>query len=216
MQDGLFENMRMMEMLMEITFIRNGATARSLEGKFIGRTDEPLCEEGALYLYERVKAHCYPEVSRVYTSGYRRCRETASIIYPRLPALLESMMNTFDFGAFEGRSYNDLKHVTAFQDWAVQEEVRAFPGGEPPQQSMAVNMKEFVEIIDDLQHSMVDKAAIITHKSVILAVLNRYMLMGRRYTGEDIAYGGGVTVIFDTSNMTLTIKKKNMNVISTT
>ena len=61
-----------------IFLIRHGATPGNLEGRYIGRTDESLSETGR----DEILQHEYPSVDIVFSSPMRRCRETASLIYP--------------------------------------------------------------------------------------------------------------------------------------
>ena len=63
---------------MKIIFIRHGKTAGNLEKRYIGRTDEPLCEEGISEL-ESIK---YPDCDEVLTSPMKRCLQTAKLVYP--------------------------------------------------------------------------------------------------------------------------------------
>ena len=49
---------------MKIYLIRHGKTKGNLEERYIGRTDEPLCEAGR----ENLKKYQYPQVEMVFTS----------------------------------------------------------------------------------------------------------------------------------------------------
>ena len=63
---------------MRIIFIRHGLTAGNLQKRYIGRTDEPLCEEGILSLRSKE----YPQYEVLVCSPMRRCLQTAEIIFP--------------------------------------------------------------------------------------------------------------------------------------
>ena len=63
---------------MRVILIRHSKTAGNLKGRYIGTTDEPLCEEGIRLL----EGKTYPAAELVYVSPMKRCRETASLIYP--------------------------------------------------------------------------------------------------------------------------------------
>lgn len=58
---------------MKIYLIRHGKTKGNLEERYIGRTDEPLCEAGR----ENLKKYQYPQVEMVFTSPMKRCMQTA-------------------------------------------------------------------------------------------------------------------------------------------
>lgn len=193
-------------MKLEILLIRNGLTQYGKEGRCLGSENEPLCSEGIRRLKERLNGNQYPEVARVYTSAYERCRETAIIIYPRFLPLLVKGMEPFDFGVFEGKGYNELSSDARFAEWAGSEEITAFPEGKPPRQLLASNIKVFNDIIDDLEHSNVDRVALVTHRSIIYMILNRYLQPGIRYFGVDLPPGGGVRVEIITEHKLLRIK----------
>ena len=67
---------------MEIVLIRHGATAGNIEKRYIGTTDEPLCDTGMVQIQEYMRAGCYPQVQALYVSPLKRCRQTAAFIYP--------------------------------------------------------------------------------------------------------------------------------------
>lgn len=71
----------------KIHLFRHGITRANLEGRYVGLSDYPLCQEGIDALKEYVKDKDYPPVEKIYTSPLRRCRETAHILYPRLQDL---------------------------------------------------------------------------------------------------------------------------------
>ena len=64
--------------MIRMYLIRHGSTPGNRERRYIGRTEEDLCEEGILAL----KGQEAPEVQRIYASPMRRCIQTAKILYP--------------------------------------------------------------------------------------------------------------------------------------
>ena len=66
---------------MEIVLIRHGATAGNIEKRYIGTTDEPLCDTGMVQIQEYMRAGCYPQVQALYVSPLKRCSQTAAFIY---------------------------------------------------------------------------------------------------------------------------------------
>ena len=65
---------------MEIVLIRHGATAGNIEKRYIGTTDEPLCDTGTAQIQEYMSAGCYPKVQALYVSPLKRCSQTAAFI----------------------------------------------------------------------------------------------------------------------------------------
>ena len=65
-----------------IHLIRHGMTQGNMEGRYIGRTDIPLCERGRSELRALKEQFEYPQVDMVVSSPLQRCTETAQILYP--------------------------------------------------------------------------------------------------------------------------------------
>ena len=61
---------------MDVYLIRHGKTKGNLEGRYIGTTDEPLCEEGKQSLMQMADAKKYPAVEALFVSPMLRCRES--------------------------------------------------------------------------------------------------------------------------------------------
>lgn len=88
----------------KIHLFRHGITRANLEGKYVGLTDYPLCQEGIDALKEYVKGKDYPAIEKIYTSPLRRCRETAKILYPGYKTFDVPQLMEMDFGLYEGKT----------------------------------------------------------------------------------------------------------------
>jgi alpha-ribazole phosphatase len=97
--------------------IRHGLTEANLEGRYIGTTDLPLCEQGRASLEQLYKSCDYPEVDRVYTSPLKRAVQTAEILYP--DSLIEPVdkLRELDFGDFEGKPRTSSNMIRPFRAW---------------------------------------------------------------------------------------------------
>ena len=70
---------------MQILFFRHSMTAGNFERRYLGcKTDEPLCPEGIAFATQQAKQISFPLPEQVFVSPMRRCRETASILFPNL------------------------------------------------------------------------------------------------------------------------------------
>ena len=174
---------------MELYFIRHGKTAGNLEKRYIGVTDEPLCGAGRLELETRR----YPAARAVVASPLRRCLETASIIYPDKTPLLCRGLRECDFGAFEGKNYDDLNGAPVYQQWIDSGGKMAFPGGE----DMAGFCARTASAFEELVPSLADKTAFVVHGGTIMALLERYALPQREFYDYRTENGGGYIVDFD-------------------
>lgn len=64
--------------MIELLFIRHGATAGNLRRCYIGRTDEPLCEAGIAQVKALQKRGL--SVDRLFVSPMLRTRQTAELL----------------------------------------------------------------------------------------------------------------------------------------
>ena len=105
---------------MQLLLIRHSITAGNLEHRYIGcRTDEPLCEAGiALAQQKSVEfRRSFPAPELVLVSPMQRCRQTAEILFPHMPQKIVWGLQECDFGAFEGKNYQELSGDTSYQAW---------------------------------------------------------------------------------------------------
>ena len=115
---------------MTITFIRHGKTLGNLEKRYIGKTDEMLCESGVREIKRNVLEKKYPDAGFVFSSPMKRCLETCTLIYPqKKPVIIEDFCE-MDFGFFEGKNYGELKDNPEYQKWLESGGENPFPGGE--------------------------------------------------------------------------------------
>ncbi len=110
--------------------IRHGITSGNLEGKYIGTTDLPLCEEGEDAISSLAALDVYPKVQKVYSSPLKRCLQTADIIYPeRLLKRIDGIAE-LDFGEYEGKTQAELQSDEKYLEWLKGGYDAAPPNGE--------------------------------------------------------------------------------------
>ena len=68
--------------MIQLIFIRHGATAGNLEKRYIGSTDEPLCDVGVAQV-EALRKHNF-QADFLYVSPMRRTLQTAELLFPEM------------------------------------------------------------------------------------------------------------------------------------
>ncbi len=131
----------------ELAFIRHGKTKANDEGRYLGRTDEDLSEEGKRELLERKKTGCYPKADMIITSPMKRCVQTAALLYPGLSALCVKEFREMDFGEFEGKNYTGLRGDDRYQAWIYSGGTLPFPGGESREKLIGRCRDGFAEML---------------------------------------------------------------------
>ncbi|WP_322169254.1 histidine phosphatase family protein [Acutalibacter caecimuris] len=180
---------------MTVLLIRHGKTAGNLLGRYIGKTDEPLCPQGA----EELTVRAYPAADGVFCSPLRRCRETAALLYPHLPATPVSGLEECDFGAFEGKSYRDLNGDPDYQRWIDSNGVLPFPGGESRTAFIRRSVTAFVGALAGFTG---DTAAFVVHGGTIMAVMSTLSQPPAGFYDFQVKNAGGYAVQWDGHTLT--------------
>lgn len=155
-----------------IYFIRHGMTASNLEGRFVGKTDLPLCPEGIAGLAGLMEKGEYPNVGLVYTSPLLRCVQTAHLLYPQMDLISLPQLQEFDFGEFENKSLEELKEDSRFLTFMEQKMKSPAPGGTEGMAQFERRVLEGFEILlKDMMKKQIFSAAVVTHGGVIMTLL---------------------------------------------
>lgn len=180
---------------MTVYLIRHGQTQGNLERRYTGSTDQPLCPQGR----EALAGRRLPAVERVYASPLRRCRETAALLYPDTPCEIVEDLRECNFGAFEGRTYEELKDDPAYRAWLDTAGMAAPPGGESRAEVSRRTTAAFRAIA--ARHGPEDALALVVHGGTIMALLEA--LEDRRaFYRWQVPNGGGFRCRWDGERLT--------------
>ena len=195
---------------MQLLLIRHSITAGNLEHRYIGcRTDEPLCEAGiALAQQKSVEfRRSFPAPELVLVSPMQRCRQTAEILFPHMPQKIVWGLQECDFGAFEGKNYQELSGDTSYQAWIDSNGTLPFPQGESREQFQRRCVEGFCELLKEVwtREKLPASLALIVHGGTIMALLDAFA-EGSYYDYQCAnakGYKGRLSVEFDAAGNTL-------------
>jgi alpha-ribazole phosphatase len=124
-----------------------------------GRLDIPLDPTGQSYMEELATAGILENSKRVWTSPARRCQGLADEIARNLsiPKVIDHRLQELDFGAWEGKTWNDVAR-SDLDDWAANPETFRPPGGESGAELVARCRSFFEEV-----HRTGDDCAVVSH-----------------------------------------------------
>lgn len=106
-----------------VYLIRHGYTFYNEKKLYCGQLDPCLSNFGVLKLYELKKTLNYPKFCDAYfTSGYKRANQTFEILYPNTKYQVINGFCEYNFGEFEGKSYEDLKNNQNYINWLNDEQ----------------------------------------------------------------------------------------------
>ncbi len=155
---------------MRLILIRHSLTEGNLAHRYVGRkTDEPLCPAGVALAAERAVEIQQYTPEQLFVSPMRRCRETASILFPTMVQQAVQGLEECDFGQFEGKNYLELSDNPEYQAWIDSGGTLPFPAGE----SRAAFQKRCCQAIKQLvQQCHAKTIAVVAHGGTFMAVLS--------------------------------------------
>ena len=155
--------------------IRHGLTAGNLEKRYIGRTDEPLCEEGITQL----RTCTFPPCEVLLASPMQRCIQTAALLFPAQAPRIVPDFRECDFGDFEGRCYTELNGDPQYQAWIDSGGTAPFPHGESPAAFRQRCCDTFIAAMKT--YAAAESICMVVHGGTIMSVLAGFALPKRGY-----------------------------------
>ena len=186
--------------MIDIFFIRHGATEGNLRRRYIGRTDEPLCEEGIAQVKALQKRGL--SVDRLFVSPMLRTRQTAELLFPQMPYTVVDGLAETDFGRFEGKSADELSGDLAYQAWVDAMCLTPIPGGESVADFKIRCCEAFTETIRTVPDGSC--VGFVVHGGVIMAIMEAYARPKKDFYAYHIGNGECLACTYD--GRVLTVK----------
>lgn len=186
----------------EIVLIRHGKTEGNKEKRYIGRTDQPLSEEGIAGIKENLGR--YPSVEKVYASPMKRTRQTAELIYPGQAPELVDGLREMDMGVFEGKNHAELKNRPSYILWVATRGKISIPGGESMKNFGKRTMDAFTQVLGDMQAEGIKRSAVVAHGGTIMSIVSQ--LADDDYYKYMVNNGAGFRLTLDDDGKLLDLK----------
>lgn len=160
----------------QIHFIRHGATVEDNKGKYIGRSNVQLSQQGIEDLKKYDSLYSYPGTPLLYTSPLLRCVQTCNVLYPAIKPIIVDGLQECSFGDWEGKTAAELEKDTRFTAWLANSKDNTPPNGESGADFTRRICKTFERLVAQLIDSGETTAVIVTHGGVITTLLSIYGL----------------------------------------
>ena len=160
----------------KIHIVRSGLTEANLQGRYLGRNDVPVCDQGIEQLKYLKNKYMYPTVQAVFTSPLQRCKQTAAMLFGNVPTVEIPNFIEYDFGEFEGFSAEELKDNEAFKIWLGDNGDAAPPFGESNNHFKARVAIDFEKVVEGIIKTGTTESAIVTHGGVLMWILSYFGL----------------------------------------
>ena len=179
--------------MLKIWLIRHGMTEGNRHQRYIGVTDEPLCEEGR----ELLGKFTYPKPQAVFVSPLKRCLETAAILFGDPKVRIIDQLAECDFGEFENKNYQELDGHEHYQSWIDSGGLLPFPGGESREEFKRRNVTGFQKAVNGCLRNGISLAALVVHGGTIMNVMEEYADEDRSFYDWHVQNGKGYEVEID-------------------
>ena len=207
------------EIKINLTLIRHGKTPSNREHRYLGVTEETLSGEGRKQLEILAEKDILKKPWLLFISPMLRCQESAGILFPGRKAYPIEEWREMNFGAYEGKNYEDLKNDSYYQKWIDSNGTLPFPEGESQQEyikrchrglltatkiieekiagevadtaktSSANEITELREPEKQMAESQPRNITAVVHGGTIMALL--HILAGGNYFDYQVKNGGG-------------------------
>lgn len=180
-----------------IHLIRHGICEGNLEGRYIGRTQSPLAQEGIQALLELKRKGIYPEAKKYYASPCVRCVDTLKVLYPTADPEVILELAECDFGDWENKKAEELKNDPKFVAWMNGGQHEAPPNGESSIVFMQRVCAGFEMLVKNMMMTGDESAVLVTHGGVIMTILTAYGLPRAKMTDWMCENGHGYSMRID-------------------
>lgn len=182
---------------MRVNFIRHGKTSGNLEGRYIGITDQALCETGIKDISRRL----YPSCDIAICSPMKRCVQTARLIYPNITPVICNDLCECDFGDFEGKNAYELANNPDYQRWIDSGGSIQFPNGENICAFKERCCGGFLEMTQKYKSGFV--LSFIIHGGTLMSIMEKFAVPKRNYYDFQVSCGYGYIAEFDGEKITI-------------
>lgn len=173
---------------MDVLILRHGQTAGNAQGRYIGRTDVDVTEEG---LEELRTLGADETVQRVYVTPLKRTHQTAAIFFPKAEQVVVPGLREMDFGDFEDRDPAELEKNPTFLAWKAAGAVGSCPGGDSLESFAARIQESFLALVEECRRENAKRLVLVGHGGAFMALMASFAHDGRELYGWFPPNGGG-------------------------
>ena len=179
---------------MIIELIRHGETSYSIDHRYLGKKDEPLCAQG---IEELAEQKCEKPTLSVYVTCLQRTAQTAGILYPGLEQIVVPGLEEMDFGVFEGRSAAQMEQDSQYRAWVESGCLDRCPGGETKEEFSRRVVGAFLSMIEEAEKRGEEHVILVCHGGTIMVVMEQFAVPHKEYFRWGVPCGCGYQVQMD-------------------
>lgn len=173
-----------------VTLLRHGITRANQEKRYLGWTDEPLLPEEL----DRLRAvHDFgKQFDLCITSDLLRARQTADLLCPELERIEIKGFREMYFGAWEMKTYDDLKRNASYRVWIGAPESNTPPDGESFQKMQQRINAGFQQLREEADKRHCKNILLVAHGGVIRCLLASLTKEKRPFFDWKVSHDAGL------------------------
>ena len=189
----------------ELVMLRHGSTAESERRAYTGWLDVPLSPCGES---EALARGTHPELATVYVSPSIRARQTAQLRFPNATQLVRDGLREMNFGAFEGRTADEMADDAAYRAWVDGNCEGSCPSGENRAALIERTSHAIRGIVRETVARGENRAGIVAHGGTIMAAMEAFACNRRDYFSWSVEPCEGYRAIARFENGKLLIERE--------
>jgi broad specificity phosphatase PhoE len=151
--------------------VRHGETKSNKEGRFRGRIDVPLNENGIQQAKSLSQILENESFNAIYSSPLSRALETAKIIAGDrgIPIIVDERIHNISLGSWEGKLKSEIreKFPNLYHLWLTNPEKLSFKGMEPLKNVQKRSVQFVQDLIREWSHLKEATICLVTHRAVL-------------------------------------------------
>lgn len=163
---------------MDVLLMRHGKTAGNHAKRYVGSTDEPLCDEG---IAQARRSGVDTSTLSLFVSPLKRALETAQIKFPNAQMTICADLREMNFGDFEGWTASELEQDAAYIKWLESNCTLRCPNGEQMDEFADRICRAFDTIVSKCIANGDNQLVIVAHGGSLMSILSRYGTPERHY-----------------------------------
>jgi len=181
---------------MKMIFVRHGKTKGNLEHRYVGRTDEELCEIGINFAKEKSEYfELFEEADAIFVSPMKRCLQTMEIFLRGMnlmqetpdtsdiiklnsladkPVYVVSDFREYDFGEYEMKNHEQLMEYESYRSWLESNGTYEMPAGEGMKAFKERVVNAFDKTVEICEREKYKNIIYVVHGGTIMSIFEKY------------------------------------------
>ena len=180
--------------VLSVLLIRHGKTIGNMQRRYIGCTDEPLCEQGVA---QAQSTGVLEDIIDAYVSPMQRAIQTAGICFPNANIHIIEDLREMDFGDFEGRTADEMICDMAYREWVDGNCEGQCPNGEDKTTFQVRVQTAFDFVVRDAIERQLNKLAVVGHGGTIMSIMSKFAKSDQTYYDWHVPNCCGYEIVID-------------------